>query len=52
MKKNKICKECNCELVYCDDCIAYHHKDSFKEEHQEMKVNDDKNNKGICKRKS
>jgi hypothetical protein len=30
------CVECGCEMRYCRTCKAYHHTDSFKEEHIEM----------------
>lgn len=32
----KTCVECDCEMKYCKDCRAYHHTDSFNEEHIEF----------------
>lgn len=34
-KKLKKCKECGLNLQYCEVCKAYHHVDSFTEEHLE-----------------
>ena len=31
-----ICPECDCQLKYCETCKAFHHVDSFKEEHREF----------------
>jgi hypothetical protein len=36
-KATRKCKECGQDEMYCEECDAYHHVDSWSQEHKEFK---------------